>query len=123
MQDVLPILLALLAKHFVCDFILQTPYQWKNKGQYGHPGGLLHVAIHAIGTVLALLSFTSSLSACELAALDAAIHYHIDWAKNNINARFDLKPTGGAGFWITFGLDQWLHQLTYVLMIWLLPVV
>ena len=36
----------LMAKHALADFFLQTKYQWANKGRYGHPGGLLHAAIH-----------------------------------------------------------------------------
>ena len=37
----------LMAKHAVADFYLQTPYQFLNKGTYGHPGGFLHAGIHA----------------------------------------------------------------------------
>ena len=116
----LAILSALMLKHLICDFPLQTPYQFLNKGIYGHPGGLLHVAIHAVGTVIALSLFTSFLAALGLALLDAFVHYHIDWAKNKINRRFNLKPTDGAGFWFTFGLDQYLHQMTYILLVYLL---
>lgn len=33
----------LFTKHFIVDFPLQAfPYQYQNKGTYGHPGGLLH---------------------------------------------------------------------------------
>ena len=116
----LAILLALMTKHFICDYPLQTPYQFINKSIYGHPGGLLHVGIHAVGTVIALSFFTSLLAAAGLGLLDAFIHYHIDWAKNHVNRRFNLKPSGGAGFWFTFGLDQYLHQLTYLLIAFIL---
>ena len=34
----------LMVKHALADFYLQTPYQYLNKGTYGHPGGLLHAA-------------------------------------------------------------------------------
>jgi hypothetical protein len=116
----LPILSALMLKHLICDYPLQTPYQFMNKGIYGHPGGLLHVGIHAVGTLIALWFFAPLTSALGFALLDAFIHYHIDWAKNHINRRFNLKPTGGAGFWFTFGLDQYLHQMTYILLVYLL---
>lgn len=44
-------------KHFICDFPLQAfPYQYLNKGTYGHPGGLIHATIHYIGTYI-ILSF------------------------------------------------------------------
>ena len=113
----LAILSALMLKHLICDYLLQTPYQFLNKGIYGHPGGLLHVAIHAVGTVIALSFFTSLLACIGLALLDAFVHYHIDWTKNHINRHFNLKPTNGAGFWFTFGLDQYLHQMTYILLV------
>jgi len=82
----LALLSALMLKHLICDFPLQTPYQFMNKGIYGHPGGLLHVCIHAVGTLLALSFFTSVWMALGLALLDAFIHYHIDWAKTKSTA-------------------------------------
>ena len=24
-------------KHLICDYMLQTPFQYLNKGKYGHP--------------------------------------------------------------------------------------
>src|SRR5690606_10987786 len=61
-QLVLAALLILQAKHFVADFLLQTPYQFLNKGRYGHPGGLIHAGIHALSSTLAFLVITPSLS-------------------------------------------------------------
>ncbi len=43
----------LMVKHAVADFFLQTPYQYCNKGTYGHPGGFLHAGIHVALTPLA----------------------------------------------------------------------
>ena len=45
----------LLLKHMVADFFLQTPFQYLNKGTYGHPGGLLHSGIHVALTPLVYL--------------------------------------------------------------------
>ena len=36
------ILLLLALKHFIADALLQRPYQYLNKGIYGHPGGIVH---------------------------------------------------------------------------------
>jgi hypothetical protein len=36
-------------KHFICDFVLQTSRHVQFKGIYGHPAGVEHSAIHAIG--------------------------------------------------------------------------
>lgn len=114
------IMAALILKHFICDFPLQRRYQYSNKGIYGHPGGLLHAGIHALGTLLVLAFFAPLVVALKLAALDALIHYHIDWAKNRCNKCCNFTASSGDGFWILLGLDQCAHQLTYVLLVWLL---
>jgi hypothetical protein len=105
---------ALITKHFIFDFLLQGSYQYKNKGTYGHPGGLLHSGLQGLGTFLAFIYFVSPIQGIILATLDASIHYHIDWAKMNINTRFGLKPDNSEKFWWLLGLDQYLHYLTYL---------
>ena len=115
------LLIALQLKHFIVDFPLQTKYQWSNKGTYGHLGGVLHAALHGLGTFTVLFLFTDELSlAWYIALADMFIHYHIDWAKMNINKRLGWGPTTHPEFWVLLGLDQLLHQLTYVGMIFAL---
>ena len=75
-------------KHFVCDFPLQRAYQYKNKGTYGHPGGILHAAIHGGGILAVCTAFGLPI---WLAFADAVIHYHIDWAKIRLNAHWGLR--------------------------------
>jgi len=101
-------------KHFICDFPLQKPYQYLNKGIYGHGGGILHASIHATATLLILLFFTTESEARWLAAADFLIHYHIDWAKVKINKRYGWKCDNSEKFWYLLGFDQLLHQLTYI---------
>jgi hypothetical protein len=114
------LLIALQLKHFIIDFPLQTRYQWSNKGTYGHPGGVLHAALHGLGTGLILLYFTGNGSlAVLLAALDMIVHYHIDLAKMQINARMGWTPAN-SNFWVLLGLDQFLHQLTYIVIVFTL---
>ena len=48
---VLGTMVLLQMKHFAVDFLLQTRYQWENKGTYLHPGGLLHAGLHGLGTL------------------------------------------------------------------------
>lgn len=103
----------LFVKHFVCDFPLQTtPWMYVNKGRYGHPGGIAHAGLHGIGTFV-VLYFWLGADAWVLALADLLIHYHIDWAKLNINKKFDFRADNGNGFWILLGFDQLLHHLTY----------
>ena len=108
-------LFGLFTKHFIIDFLLQTKYQWSNKGKYGHPGGLLHAGLHGIGTTIVMsMIFDQLVSAVLLGLIDAVVHYHIDWAKMNLNARYNLGPTTSEKFWWLVGLDQYLHALTYI---------
>ena len=105
-----------MMKHFIVDFLLQFRYQWSNKGTYGHPGGLLHAGLHGVGTALCLLIFPWE-DILFLALMDAVFHYHIDWAKMNLNAKLGWTPTTHEEFWWLLGLDQLLHMLTYLAII------
>ena len=108
------VLVLLATKHVVFDFFLQTLYQRKNKGIYGHPGGLLHSAGHALGTgCIFLVIRPSLLVAVSIILGEFVVHYHIDWCKEQIGDRMKWGPQQNA-YWRAMGIDQWLHQLTYV---------
>lgn len=108
----------LSVKHIVADFFLQTPYQFKNKGIYGHPGGLLHATIHSVLTLpfFFILVPTTALLAIAVVIGEFVIHYHTDWMKEQYVQRAGLTPQDFA-FWQAFGVDQLVHLLTYVAMI------
>mgnify|MGYP003342767138 CR=1 FL=1 len=86
MNDSLILITLLFTKHFIVDFPLQKPYQWQNKGTYGHPGGLLHAVLHEAGTVLCF-AWYAPLASIFLGFFDFVVHYHIDWAKMNLNKK------------------------------------
>jgi hypothetical protein len=111
----------LAVKHTIADFFLQTPYQYLNKGIYGHPGGLLHAGIHIALTVpvFLVLAPSSPLLAIVVLAGELIAHYHIDWLKEGFNRRGSLTPQT-KGFWHTLGLDQLAHMLTYVAIVYVL---
>lgn len=110
---------AFFLKHFLCDFPLQRwAYMFANKGTYGHPGGILHAAIHGIGTFIILAVF--GLPAIGFALLDALIHYHVDWAKMKIGKVYNLKPDNSEWYWHLLGLDQLIHALTYIMIVGIL---
>jgi hypothetical protein len=114
-------LLIFQLKHFVCDFVLQSPWMVARKGVYGHPGGLIHAGLHCLGSLPALLVLSSNAGA--IAALlfgEFVIHYHSDWGKAQSDSRYGLSESGGSAYWIVFGLDQLIHQLTYLAMIFLI---
>ena len=110
--------LALLqVKHFICDFALQSTFQVRTKAIYGHPGGLLHAAIHVVGTASVFLLMTPSLLlGAGILVAEFVVHYHIDWSKENFRMRMGWTTADG-GYWIALGFDQLLHQLTYVAIV------
>jgi hypothetical protein len=111
---------AMFFKHFVIDFPLQTPYQYLNKGTYGHLGGIAHAAFHSVGSLITLaivLGLYRLDMIFVLCVLEGIIHYHIDWAKMYINKRMDWKCNESPHFWLAMGFDQFLHYLTYALML------
>lgn len=116
---VLLILTLFALKHFIADFLLQKPYQYLNKGKYGHTGGILHSAIHAGFTFIIVLFFAPSV-ALLAAVIDFVVHYHVDWAKVQINTKYGWGPNTHQEYWWLLGLDQFLHMLTYVGIVWMM---
>jgi len=111
-------LLALQIKHLVADYLFQTTYMVRNKGTYGHPGGLLHSGFHGVLTTAILLLYgVSGAVVVKLIAVECLVHYHIDWGKDRLSRRFAVTPSQ-VNFWRMHGLDQALHQATYIAIIW-----
>jgi hypothetical protein len=111
--------LILLIKHLVFDFFLQTAYQYKNKGIYGHPGGILHAGLHAFGTsFLFLYVYPGDALAAQILVGEFIVHYHIDWTKEQVVKRMRLT-TEDAAFWWALGVDQFLHGATYIVIAWI----
>jgi hypothetical protein len=114
-------LLAMLAfqlKHFLCDFVLQTQNQAVKKGIYANIAGITHAGTHALFSIPALLILRVDLRALVVLVIaEFLVHYHTDWLK----ARTDRKRAAVGQdhvFWMLFGLDQLVHQLTYIAMIY-----
>lgn len=108
----------LAVKHTIADFFLQTAYQYRNKGTYGHPGGILHSGIHIALTpaVFFVLPAASLAQAVAILAGEFIVHYHLDWSKEQLIKRNHLAYTD-PWFWHLFGLDQLGHYLTYLVII------
>ena len=115
------LLTLLLIKHFILDFYYQPPYMWQNKGTFGHMGGIAHAGLHAMATFVILTFWLESPIGCfALAYLEFCIHYMTDWAKMNINRIKGWGATTHTEFWQLTGLDQLIHQLTYVMILWVI---
>jgi|688.fasta_scaffold24683_5 hypothetical protein len=109
------LLLCLNVKHFFIDYAWQTDKQINEKHQYLKLSGIEHSAFHAIFTYLILIHFIDIETAIILGMIDFFLHYHIDWAKMYIITKYDYTPYDRP-FWIWQGFDQFLHQLTYILI-------
>ncbi|MGC3936881.1 DUF3307 domain-containing protein [Roseobacter sp. EG26] len=114
------ILLCLLQlKHMLADYFLQTGIMLDGRHQYLHLGRFLHAGVHALGSLLAFLLVGSAITfILPVILVEWVVHFHIDWWKGRHTADQQLTPSDAA-YWRASGVDQALHQLTYVGMIWL----
>lgn len=100
------------------DFFLQTRSMLDGRENYLHRGRFLHAGIHSAGSMIAFLLIDAAfLLVVPLVLAEWAVHFHIDWWKGRYTARQGLTPHD-AQFWRATGVDQAMHQLTYVAMIW-----
>ncbi len=109
----------LLTKHAVADFFLQSETTYRQKGIYGAPGGLLHAFTHILLTAPVFFLFPGGSAALALGLLGAEflVHYHIDWAKEQIVRHYGWR-FADRQYWGALGFDQLLHGLTYVAILW-----
>lgn len=124
-REMVWLLLALQVKHFVFDFAIQPRWMHANKGNFGHPGGIVHAWLHGIatGVILSALGFWPL--AIPICALEFVAHYVIDWTKMNITRIMGWVPIpkgpyswpSSEAFWIFLGADQLAHQLCYVAIV------
>jgi hypothetical protein len=113
------LILLFLAKHLICDFFLQSPYQALNKHKFFHPGGLLHALINGIGTCIVLALAIPALPIAAVVVFgiaEALLHYTIDLTRTRINHHLNWKCQSSEAFWWLIGIDQSLHWLIYVLI-------
>ena len=107
-------------KHFLCDFVLQTRALLRDKGRYGNRGGLIHAGLHGIASLPAILLLNHSVPLVPaIVAAEFAVHYHLDWLKAAIHRARGLTYDDQL-YWMVFGADQLLHQMTYVIILVLL---
>jgi hypothetical protein len=110
-------LLALQLKNFICDFVIQSEYQVRTKAIYGHFGGFIHSGLHILGTIPALYILGATPKAIAIVlACEFVVHYHADWFKSAVDRKFQWGPTDQR-YWMVFGSDQLIHQLTYLAIV------
>ena len=117
---VLTALTLFLVKHTLADYFLQFSWMIKDKAIYGAKGGIAHAGLHGVLTSLVLLVMGLPIMAgLKLEKIDFIIHYHIDFIKSNLWKSKNLKATDQM-FWVIHGVDQMLHGLTYIFIIWII---
>ena len=119
MFDSIFIILALLfIKHWYIDFVNQTMEEVVSKGIYGNFEGVMHSFKHGMATAIIICLAIGQIElGLWLGFLDFVLHYHIDWAKININKRWNYTADNPQ-FWAWLGADQLAHSLTYLFIVW-----
>lgn len=116
-SQLLAVLFGLQFKHLLGDYVLQTPRMLAEKGRYGAVAGMAHAACHAALTVVVLLICgVGALVSVLLALAEGVAHYHVDWGKDRIGRSLSLTPDD-ARYWALAGMDQFLHQITYLAIV------
>ena len=108
----------LMIKHVIADYFMQYSWMIRDKGNYGAWGGLAHSGYHGILTALVFALFLEQaiLFSILLGLLDSVIHYHVDYVKSNFWKSKKLGPSDQM-YWVAHGVDQFLHFMTYVLLV------
>jgi len=105
-------LVALLATHWVGDFVLQTNFQASNKNKRLDALSL-HVATYTATLFVAAVILFGLMSAITFVVVNAALHFVTDYIK--LWAKQDWHR-----FFATIGFDQLIHQATLAFTLWVM---
>lgn len=101
-----------LIKHFLADFVLQTPWMLGKAKRAGWALPLAaHCAVHAVFTLAILLVLSPALWWLSLA--EGLAHFAIDRVKAHPDLGGRWNPSQRE-FWWALGADQLAHGLCYV---------
>jgi Protein of unknown function (DUF3307) len=117
--DAIILLLVLLQlKHWYIDFVDQDMEEVNHKGIFLHWLGMKHSLKQGFGTYICIAAVVGAenwIYALVLGLFDFVTHYIIDWMKMNWGNRDIQTPA----FWAHLGLDQMLHQITYLWIVYM----
>lgn len=119
---------ALLLAHFVADYLLQSHEMAQQKSQRIDVL-LAHIGIHFMVISATSFLFFNSLQAVTFAFANSVLHGVVDWNIWRSYKRYvarkphanDFRWWEDHWFYVVIGLDQLLHTLGLVLLIWLVP--
>lgn len=107
-------------KHFVADFPLQFPYMLR-KMSHGWEFVLplsMHCGVHA--TLTFLITQMTVPSLWYLTFVDFVIHFIMDRIKSGPKYLGRFNDVHRSSFWICLGLDQMVHHLTHLYLIYVI---
>lgn len=119
-ETILIILILFNFKHLLSDFLFQTFYmlEGKKKDGWGFIYPLsLHCSVHVLLS-MPIVIFYMGVNLWWLLPLEFIIHFLLDRLKAGpkYGGRFTMNESPGI-FWFLFGVDQFFHQLTYILFL------
>ena len=117
---ILLVLVGLEIKHFLADYALQTGWMIRGKSSLFHAGGYIHAAIHVAGTAFILLIAALPLGLIIwLVIAEFVVHFVLDFGKARISKNISSTNRPHL-FWTLNGLDQLMHHLTYIAIIFVI---
>lgn len=107
----------LMVKHCLIDFVYQGKYMTRRASKKDWLMPLIaHSGTHGIATLIILLIPGYVIGQIWLvavvAAIDAAAHFVIDLVRSRLFHYNVFQPS----YWTVHGMDQLLHNLTYVVL-------
>ena len=110
---------ALLAVHYVGDFILQTHWQASNKSKR-LDALIKHVLIYTGVLFLASwLLFWDTAAVARFTLANGLLHFGTDYVTSRWTSRLYAKQDWH-NFFVVIGLDQLIHQTTLAVTMWAL---
>lgn len=122
METILYIVIGILTKHLLCDWIWQPREIALNKGK-NNVILTFHCAIQGVGMLVFLLLvnwllFPISPKLLLLIPLyDMVVHWVIDFFSSRLIIHGNGLTPNDKMFWNTIGIDQYAHYLSYLIII------
>jgi hypothetical protein len=111
-------LVALLATHWVGDFVLQTDFQASNKSKRLDALSL-HVATYTATLLVAAIILFGVMAAVMFTAINGALHFATDYITSRASAKL-WEQQNWHRFFVMIGFDQLIHQATLASTLWIM---
>jgi hypothetical protein len=109
---------ALLATHWVGDFVLQTNFQASNKSKRLDALSL-HVATYTLTLFISAIVLLGVTAAVIFAAINGALHFATDYITSRASSKLWEKQSWHR-FFVMIGFDQLIHQATLASTLWIM---